>query len=90
LARGFIEKLDTDDLVVEINSSRFANDIPANEVSHWVAKVIFSTPPVVKETVNKVLVYFKPILEKYITDKESDQINCITALEVSFCILHRI
>jgi hypothetical protein len=83
LSRGFKERLDTEDLKVEINSSRFANDIPAGEVSFWVAKVIFGMPPCVEDSIDKVLKYFKPILARYVTNAKTDQANCILAMEVS-------
>lgn len=84
LSRGFKERLDTEDLKVEINSSRFANDIPAGEVSFWVSKVIFGMPPSVNDTIDKVLKYFKPILARYVTNAKSDQSNCISAIEVNY------
>lgn len=85
LSRGFKERLDTEDLKVEINSSRFANDIPAGEVSFWVSKVIFGMPSSVNDTIDKVLKYFKPILARYVTNAKSDQSNCISAIEVNYC-----
>ncbi|XP_059478813.1 translation initiation factor eIF-2B subunit epsilon [Neocloeon triangulifer] len=81
LMRGFKEKVNTDDLVVEINSSRFANDIPASEVSQWVSKVIFGLPQQVSQPAKVVLSYFKPIFAKYVSNSAKDQLNCLTALE---------
>ncbi|XP_065347198.1 translation initiation factor eIF2B subunit epsilon [Cloeon dipterum] len=81
LERGFREKVNTDDLVVEINSSRFANDIPANEVSLWVSKVVLGLPAALKKPPKDVLTYFRPILRKYIGKASADHLNCLLALE---------
>jgi translation initiation factor eIF-2B subunit epsilon len=91
LVRGFKEKVEMDALIIEINASRFANNIPANEVNHWVLRAMLTVPEQTSTTIDKILTFFVPILKRYFTKSSNDQHQCITAIEVrhiqSFALL---
>ena len=93
LLRGFQDKLNCDNLILEINSSRYAYNVSMSEVTYNVIKAILSLPlhylSEMKETVNnlnyqktlKVMVtYFHPILVNYVKTEDA-QDDCLRAIE---------
>lgn len=90
LNRGFQEKLKPDNLILEINSSRYAYNMSLKEVNFNVVKALFSLN-VIKEaasekvlsTVNEVFVAFGGVARNYIKTEESMD-NCLAAIEVNF------
>ncbi|KAF4522384.1 hypothetical protein B566_EDAN012966 [Ephemera danica] len=81
LVRGFKETVEMDALIIEINASRFANNIPANEVNHWVLRAMLNVPEHAGSTIDKVLPFFLPILARYFSKSTNDQHQCLTAVE---------
>ena len=93
LLRGFQDKLNCDNLILEINSSRYAYNVSMSEVTYNVIKAILSLPlhylSEMKETVNnlnyqktlKIMVtYFHPILVNYVKTEDA-QDDCLRATE---------
>ncbi|XP_076664030.1 eukaryotic translation initiation factor 2B subunit epsilon [Andrena cerasifolii] len=93
LLRGFQDKLNCDNLILEINSSRYAYNVSMSEVTYNVIKAILSLPlhylSEKKETVNnlnyqktlKIMVtYFHPILVNYVKTEDA-QDDCLRAIE---------
>lgn len=93
LLRGFQDKLNCDNLILEINSSRYAYNVSMSEVTYNVIKAILSLPlhylSEMKETVNnlnyqktlKIMVtYFHPILVNYVKTEDA-QDDCLRAIE---------
>ena len=93
LLRGFQDKLNCDNLILEINSSRYAYNVSMSEVTYNVIKAILSLPlhylSEMKETVSnlnyqktlKVMVtYFHPILVNYVKTEDA-QDDCLRAIE---------
>ncbi|XP_016904320.1 translation initiation factor eIF-2B subunit epsilon [Apis cerana] len=93
LLRGFQDKLNCDNLILEINSSRYAYNITMSEVTYNVIKAILSLPfhylSEKKETTTnqnyqknlKIMVtYFYPIISNYIKTEDA-QDDCLNAIE---------
>lgn len=93
LLRGYQDKLNCENLILEINSSRYAYNVSLSEVTCNVTKAILSLPlhflSETKETVNNqnyfknlkiMIVYFHPIIQNYIKTK-SAQDDCLRAME---------
>lgn len=93
LLRGFQDRLNCDNLILEINSSRYAYNITMNEVTYNVIKAILSLPfhylSEKKETATnqnyqknlKIMVtYFYPIISNYIKTEDA-QDDCLHAIE---------
>ncbi|XP_076231532.1 eukaryotic translation initiation factor 2B subunit epsilon [Calliopsis andreniformis] len=93
LLRGFQDKLNCENLILEINSSRYAYNVSMSEVTYNVIKAILSLPfhylSENKETVNnqnyqktlKVMVtYFHPIVVNYVKTEDA-QDDCLRAIE---------
>ena len=93
LLRGFQDKLNCENLILEINSSRYAYNITMNEVTYNVIKAILSLPfhylSETKETVNNhnyqrnlkiMLNYFHPIVLNYVKTEDA-QDDCLRAIE---------
>lgn len=93
LLRGFQDKLNCDNLILEINSSRYAYNITMSEVTYNVIKAILSLPfhylSEKKETTTnqnyqrnlKIMVtYFYPIISNYIKTEDA-QDDCLHAIE---------
>jgi hypothetical protein len=90
LTRGYDDKLHPDNLILEINSSRYAYNVSVREVSYFVMKALLSLPiqarsvdstPKYLMEFNKVLRDFLPILQNYVRNSDS-QHDCLQALEV--------
>lgn len=93
LLRGFQDKLNWENLILEINSSRYAYNVTMSEVTYNVIKAILSLPfhylSEKKETVNnqnyqrnlKVMVtYFHPIILNYVKTEDA-QDDCLRAIK---------
>ncbi|XP_003690567.2 translation initiation factor eIF-2B subunit epsilon [Apis florea] len=93
LLRGFQDKLNCDNLILEINSSRYAYNITMSEVTYNVIKAILSLPfhylsEKKEATTNqnyqrnlKIMVtYFYPIISNYIKTEDA-QDDCLHAIE---------
>ncbi|KAK0162777.1 hypothetical protein PV327_006523 [Microctonus hyperodae] len=93
LLRGYQEKLICDNLILEINSSRYAYNVGIRDVTYNVVKGILLLPltyfeeqnePITDTGYQKVLKvmisYFEPILQNYIKT-ENAQEDCLRAFE---------
>lgn len=83
LQRGFEEKLKCDNLILEINSSRYAYNVTLSEVTTLTVKAILSLPSRVKSTVQSLLAYFLPLLKNYVKTSDARS-ECLSAIEVSW------
>lgn len=86
LARGFEDKLQCDNLILEINSSRYAYNVTVKEVNFNVIKAILMLPfqlftgqPYL-HSLRPLLAYFSPILKNYIRNT-SAMVDCLQAVE---------
>ncbi|XP_054003095.1 translation initiation factor eIF-2B subunit epsilon [Hylaeus anthracinus] len=93
LLRGFQDKLNCENLILEINSSRYAYNVTMREVTYNVIKAILSLPfhylSEQKEIVNnqnyqknlKIMVtYFQPIILNYVKTEDAQE-DCLRAME---------
>ncbi|KAK5643696.1 hypothetical protein RI129_007541 [Pyrocoelia pectoralis] len=87
LTRGFEDKLQCDNLILEINSSRYAYNVTVKEVNFNVIKAILTLPfqlylgqPYLS-SLRPLLEYFSPILKNYIRNV-SAMVDCLQAIEV--------
>lgn len=97
LLRGYQDKINCENLILEINSSRYAYNITIREVTYNVVKAILSLPlhylsetktPVSNQTYQKTLkvmiVYFNAIILNYIKNEDA-QYDCLRAIEDVAC-----
>lgn len=95
LLRGYQEKLNCENLILEINSSRYAYNVTISEVTENVIKAILSLPvhdlthnklPVTsvnyQKTLKKTIDYFAPIVANYVKTEDA-QLDCLRAMEES-------
>lgn len=89
LTRGYDDKLNPDNLILEINSSRYAYNVSVREVNYFVVKALLSLPiqarsadstPKYLMEFNKMLQDFLPILQNYVRNSDA-QDDCLQALE---------
>ncbi|KAK4886817.1 hypothetical protein RN001_003088 [Aquatica leii] len=86
LARGFEDKLQCDNLILEINSSRYAYNVTVKEVNFNVVKAILTLPfqlfvgQAYLQSLRLLLVYFSPILTNYLRNV-SAMGDCLQAIE---------
>ncbi|XKL63359.1 hypothetical protein PGB90_005723 [Kerria lacca] len=88
LTRGYEDKLKCENLILEINSSRYAYNVTVNEVNYNILRAILSIQmnqekPTMKEILQHVdskLKYFTPILRNYIKNEEAQR-DCLPAIE---------
>lgn len=93
LTRGYDDKLHPDNLILEINSSRYAYNVSVREVNYFVVKALLSLPIQARsaDSAQKYLMEFKkmlrdffPILQNYVRNSDA-QDDCLQALEV--CVI---
>ncbi|RZB40661.1 translation initiation factor eIF-2B subunit epsilon [Asbolus verrucosus] len=86
LTRGFEDELQCDNLILEINSSRYAYNVTVKEVNFNVIKAILhmslrlSTGPQYFSQFVRLLSYFAPILKNYIRNN-SAMLDTLQAIE---------
>lgn len=87
LARGFQDKLRCENLILEINSSRYAYNVNMRQVSYNVVKAILKLPSqhgedpaLYQKTLTSVIKYFQPILNNYIKTEDA-QLDCLKAVQ---------
>ncbi|KAI4462592.1 translation initiation factor eif-2b subunit epsilon [Holotrichia oblita] len=86
LTRGFEDKLQCDNLILEINSSRYAYNVTLKEVNYNVIKAILNLPfqhssgQQYLAALLRTLVYFSPILKNYIRNENAME-DCLQAVE---------
>lgn len=93
LIRGYDDRLPCDNLILEINSSRYAYNLSVKEVNFLVVKAMLTIPvhSATAETnskellvkVKQLLLYFLPILQNYIRNAEAQK-DCLQSLEVRY------
>lgn len=92
LHRGFEEKVPCENLILEINSSRYAYNVILKDVTNLTVKAILSIPERVGGNMKAVLTHFLPLFKNYVKTPES-QLDCLDVMEVSGpfrikCALH--
>lgn len=84
LVRGYEDKLLCDNLVLEINSSRYAYNVSMSEVNFHVMRALLTLPRpdgnLWQQLVSR-LSYFTPILTNYIRSTAAQR-DCLMAIEV--------
>ncbi|XP_034257090.1 translation initiation factor eIF-2B subunit epsilon isoform X2 [Thrips palmi] len=84
LKRGYEDKLHCDNLILEINSSRYAYNVSMREVNLLVVKAILNLPKLESGSYLPQLwplqTYFMPIYKNYIRNPTA-QIDCLQALQ---------
>lgn len=81
LHRGFEEKLSCDNLILEINSSRYAYNISLSDVTVLTLKSILLLPLRVNSNSKAVMSYFLPLLRNYVKTSEAQK-DCLSSIEV--------
>ncbi|XP_014255506.1 translation initiation factor eIF-2B subunit epsilon [Cimex lectularius] len=81
LLRGFEEKVPCDNLVLEVNSSRYAYNVTVNEVNYYVVKAVLMIKDDFSwEMVASKLKYFTPLLVNYMRNENAME-DCLVAIE---------
>ncbi|VEN47365.1 unnamed protein product [Callosobruchus maculatus] len=86
LTRGLEDKLPCDNLILEINSSRYAYNVILKEVNFNIVKAVLILSLRQPETtqyfgnLSRVLTYFAPVLKNYIRN-ESAMKDCLEAIQ---------
>ncbi|XP_054276313.1 translation initiation factor eIF-2B subunit epsilon-like [Macrosteles quadrilineatus] len=83
LVRGFEDKLLCDNLVLEINSSRYAYNVTMSEVNFHVVRALLTLPAPDGHSWQHLvtrLTYFMPILTNYIRSQTAQK-DCLLAIE---------
>uniref|UniRef100_A0A1B6LJB8 Translation initiation factor eIF2B subunit epsilon n=1 Tax=Graphocephala atropunctata TaxID=36148 RepID=A0A1B6LJB8_9HEMI len=83
LVRGYEDKLLCDNLVLEINSSRYAYNVTMSEVNYHVMRALLTLPRpdgAAWQQLASRLTYFMPILTNYIRS-DAAQKDCLLAVE---------
>ncbi|XP_065573738.1 translation initiation factor eIF2B subunit epsilon-like isoform X2 [Artemia franciscana] len=93
LERGYEEKVQSKNLILEISASRYAYNIDTDRLGHHVIKAILvlhskiaesKDPRGQKEELVKMIKYFSEVLGRYIVEEKMvTQKNCLEAIEVS-------
>ncbi|XP_023213859.1 translation initiation factor eIF-2B subunit epsilon-like isoform X2 [Centruroides sculpturatus] len=89
LQRGVEEKIKCENLILEINSSKYAYNVTMKEVNMLVMKAILELPNQKSDVspqeyflkLKPLLLQFMPLIKNYIKSEES-QMDCIIALEI--------
>lgn len=94
LQRGMEENVKCDNLILEINSSRYAYNITMKGVIAIVARVVVELPLISDEELSaadylpqlkKCMGHLIPLLRNYVKDRES-QLDCLTGIEEFFTV----
>ncbi|EFN83402.1 translation initiation factor eIF-2B subunit epsilon [Harpegnathos saltator] len=91
LLRGYQERLKCENLILEINSSRYAYNISVREVTYNVIKAILGLPsylPDVQTTtaqkylqhLKAMILYFSMIIQNYVKNEDAQE-DCLRAIE---------
>ncbi|XP_012266957.2 translation initiation factor eIF-2B subunit epsilon [Athalia rosae] len=93
LLRGYQDKVKCENLILEINSSRYAYNVSIREVSYNVVKAILSLPlhylseigtdhstANYQKTLKQMLEYFHTILANYVKTEDAQE-DCLRAIE---------
>lgn len=93
LSRGYQDKLNCENLILEINSSRYAYNMAIREVTYNVIKAVLGLPAhylkhsdsplsddVYRKTLKGMLIYFKKIIVNYMKTEDSQE-DCLRAIE---------
>ncbi|XP_020282448.1 translation initiation factor eIF-2B subunit epsilon isoform X2 [Pseudomyrmex gracilis] len=93
LLRGYQDKLKCENLILEINSSRYAYNVTMREVTYNVIKAILSLPlhylsetntpvdkPKYQKNLKSMIIYFNPIILNYIKNNDAQE-DCLRAIE---------
>ncbi|XP_069685017.1 translation initiation factor eIF2B subunit epsilon [Periplaneta americana] len=89
LTRGYEDNLHPDNLILEINSSRYAYNVSMREVNYFVVKALLTLPiqiraadatPKYLNEFNKLLKHFLPIMQNYVRNSDAQQ-DCLQAIE---------
>lgn len=93
LLRGYQDKLNCENLILEINSSRYAYNVTIREVTYNVIKAILSLPlhylSETKTAVNNqnyqrnlkiMITYFNTIIQNYVKNEDAQE-DCLRAIE---------
>ena len=93
MERGYEEKVQSKNLILEISASRYAYNIDTDRLGHHVIKAILvlhskiaesKDPRGQKEELVKMIKYFSEVLGRYIVEEKMvTQKNCLEAIEVS-------
>ena len=82
LIRGYEERITCNNLVLEVNSSRYAYNVTVREVNYYVMRAILSLGNKKNwESLLQTITYFLPLLQNYIRNAEA-MMDCLTAIEV--------
>jgi translation initiation factor eIF-2B subunit epsilon len=94
LKRGLKDNFDQNNVILEINSSKHANNIQIDDVSYYVAKALFHLPFVLNDTSQQPLDYlslikgyaekFGVVLKNYFTKTKQSQIMFLNCLQDFF------
>jgi len=90
LVRGYAEKISPENLILEVNSSKFAYNVTVQELNYNLVKAILSVPEQGLDSPLPPLTYvshlaavfstFKPVLTNYIRSEEAE-LSCLRAME---------
>ena len=90
MMRGYEDNLPCTNLVLEINSSRYAYNVSLNEVHYNVVRAILTLKHDFSwDSLSNRIKYFMPLFLNYIKN-ESAMIDCLNAIEVSSFRLYQI
>lgn len=83
LLRGYEDKLPCDNLVLEVNSSRYAYNVTLNEVNYYVVRAILTLQDEFRwDAIAAKLKYFMPLLVNYVRNEEA-MLDSLNAIEVN-------
>lgn len=91
LTRGYVEKLECDCLILEINSSRYAYNMSLQEVNYNVILAILNiiqancskSNTTIMKCFDEVFKTFRQIISNYIKGEDA-MIDCLKAVEVRY------
>lgn len=81
LQRGYEEQLPCSNLILEVNSSRYAYNVTLSEVTQLMCKAVFALAPRLMCPAKPLLQYFKPLFANYVKTVDG-QLECLSAFEV--------